>query len=267
METGARPLLLLLFWMLAAPARPGLESDGGWQRRGPGTSAAVAEEHCTVERRSDLSYAEFIQHYAFSRPVILQGLTDNSRFRALCSRERLLASFGDNVVRLSTANTYSYQKVDIPFQEYVEQLLHPQDPTSLGNDTLYFFGDNNFTEWATLFRHYSPPTFGLLGTTPAYSFGIAGAGTGVPFHWHGPGFSEVIYGRKRWFLYPPEKTPKFHPNKTTLSWLRDTYPALTPSARPLECTIQAGEVLYFPDRWWHATLNLDTSVFISTFLS
>lgn len=23
-----------------------------------------------------------------------------------------------------------------------------------------------------------------------------GAGTGVPFHWHGPGFSEVIYGRK-----------------------------------------------------------------------
>ncbi|KAM5198258.1 jmjC domain-containing protein 8 isoform 6-T6 [Hipposideros larvatus] len=267
METGARPLLLLLFWMLAAPARPGLEGDGGWQRRGPGTSAAVAEERCTVERRSDLTYAEFIQHYAFSRPVILQGLTDNSRFRALCSRERLLASFGDNVVRLSTANTYSYQKVDIPFQEYVEQLLRPQDPTSLGNDTLYFFGDNNFTEWASLFRHYSPPTFGLLGTTPAYSFGIAGAGTGVPFHWHGPGFSEVIYGRKRWFLYPPEKTPKFHPNKTTLSWLRDTYPALTPSAQPLECTIQPGEVLYFPDRWWHATLNLDTSVFISTFLS
>lgn len=53
-----------------------------------------------------------------------------------------------------------------------------QDPCvllcSLLVDTLYFFGDNNFTEWATLFRHYSPPTFGLLGTTPAYSFGIAG---------------------------------------------------------------------------------------------
>nr|XP_055220798.1 jmjC domain-containing protein 8 isoform X5 [Gorilla gorilla gorilla] len=227
---------LLALWALAAVALPGsgAEGDGGW--------------------------------YAFVRPVILQGLTDNSSFRALCSRERLLASFGDRVVRLSTANTYSYHKVDLPFQEYVEQLLHPQDPTSLGNDTLYFFGDNNFTEWASLFRHYSPPPFGLLGTAPAYSFGIAGAGSGVPFHWHGPGYSEVIYGRKRWFLYPPEKTPEFHPNKTTLAWLRDTYPALPPSARPLECTIRAGEVLYFPDRWWHATLNLDTSVFISTFL-
>lgn len=72
---------------------------------------------------------------------------------------------------------------------------------------------------------------------------------------------------QRWFLYPPEETPEFHPNKTTLAWLQDTYPALALSERPLECTIQAGEVLYFPDRWWHATLNLDTSVFISTFLS
>ncbi|XP_032701854.1 jmjC domain-containing protein 8 [Lontra canadensis] len=270
MAPGARPLLLLAVWTLAALAQRGAgeAGDGGWQRRGPGAPAALAEEQrCAVERRADLSYSEFVQHYAFSRPVILQGLTDNSRFRALCSRERLLASFGDTVVRLSTANTYSYRKVDLPFQEYVEHLLHPQDPTSLGNDTLYFFGDNNFSEWASLFKHYSSPPFSLLGTTTAYSFGIAGAGSGVPFHWHGPGFSEVIYGRKRWFLYPPEKTPEFHPNKTTLAWLQDIYPTLVPSAKPLECTVQAGEVLYFPDRWWHATLNLDTSVFISTFLN
>jgi oxalate decarboxylase/phosphoglucose isomerase-like protein (cupin superfamily) len=28
-----------------------------------------------------------------------------------------------------------------------------------------------------------------------------------------------------------------------------------------------GEIIYFPDRWWHATLNIDTTVFMSTFLS
>ncbi|KAM7387641.1 hypothetical protein PAMA_009991 [Pampus argenteus] len=94
----------------------------------------------------------------------------------------------------------------------------------------------------------------------------SGPGTGVPFHWHGPGYSEVIYGRKRWFLYPPDKEPHFHPNRTTLSWVTETYPHLPEDEAPLECTIQPGEVLYFPDRWWHATLNLDTSVFISTFL-
>ncbi|NXT72758.1 JMJD8 protein, partial [Chaetops frenatus] len=152
-------------------------------------------------------------------------------------------------------------------------------------------GDNNFTEWGPLFQHYVPPPFRIPGTSPAYSFGIAGSGSGVPFHWHGPGFSEVIFGRKRWFLYPPDKTPHFHPNETTLAWLQHTYPTLPPAQRPLECTLRPGEVspgglqgtpglparaggpqlcvlqvLYFPDRWWHATLNLDTSVFISTFL-
>ncbi|XP_064887037.1 jmjC domain-containing protein 8 isoform X1 [Columba livia] len=156
--------------------------------------------------------------------------------------------------------------VDVPFREYVEQLLKPQDLAQLGSDTLYFFGDNNFTEWGPLFQQYVPPAFRIPGTSPAYSFGIAGSGSGVPFHWHGPGYSEVIFGRKRWFLYPPDKTPHFHPNETTLAWLYHTYPALPLAERPLECTLRPGEVLYFPDRWWHATLNLDTSVFISTFL-
>ncbi|XP_059572558.1 jmjC domain-containing protein 8 isoform X3 [Alligator mississippiensis] len=254
--------LLLLVLLVCAPRPLCPARAGGW------AAGALAEERrCTVERAdAALSYARFVERFAFSRPVVIRGLTDNAAFRALCTRDRLLAAFGQRRVRLSTANTYSYRKVDMPFQEYVEHLLEPQDLDLLGSDTLYFFGDNNFTEWGSLFQKYVPPPFRLPGTTSAYSFGIAGSGSGVPFHWHGPGFSEVIFGRKRWFLYPPEHTPEFHPNRTTLSWLLDTYPRLPPEARPLECTIRPGEVLYFPARWWHATLNLDTSVFISTFL-
>ncbi|XP_035405033.1 LOW QUALITY PROTEIN: jmjC domain-containing protein 8 [Cygnus atratus] len=253
-------LLAPLAW--ARPAGGAAPPGGGWQ------AGAVPEEpRCTVERAdASLTAGLFLQRFAFSQPVILRGVTDNSAFRALCTREKLLAAFGQRLVRLSTANTYSYRKVDVPFQEYVEQLLKPQDPTALGSDTLYFFGDNNFTEWGPLFQQYVPPPFRIPGTSGAYSFGIAGSGSGVPFHWHGPGYSEVIFGRKRWFLYPPDKTPHFHPNETTLAWLRHTYPTLPPAERPLECTVRPGEVLYFPARWWHATLNLDTSVFISTFL-
>uniref|UniRef100_A0A3Q0SZK4 Jumonji domain containing 8 n=1 Tax=Amphilophus citrinellus TaxID=61819 RepID=A0A3Q0SZK4_AMPCI len=202
--------------------------------------------------------------YAFSRPVIIRGLTDNTKFRLLCSKSSLLTEYGSRRVRLSTANTYSYRK-DVPFQEYVDVFLRPQSADVLGS-TLYFFGDNNFTEWRSLFEQYEPPPYVLPRTSGAYSFGIA-AGTGVPFHWHGPGYSEVIYGRKqRWFLFPPDQEPHFHPNRTTLSWVTETYPYLPEGEAPLECTIRPGEVLYFPDRWWHATLNLDTSVFISTFL-
>ncbi|XP_061456379.1 jmjC domain-containing protein 8 isoform X2 [Rhineura floridana] len=259
------PLLPLLMIFLLPRDSALLDTDGGWLTSRH--SAIMEEDSCTVERRdATLSYSLFIEQYAFSRPVILRGITDNLEFQAQCTKDKLLAKFGDRPVRLSTANTYSYRKVDLPFQDYVDQLLEPQDQTSLGSETLYFFGDNNFTEWGPLFRKYTPPPFRIPGTTGVYSFGIAGPGSGVPFHWHGPGYSEVIFGRKRWFLYPPEKMPEFHPNKTTLSWLLDTYPFLPPWERPVECTIHPGEVLYFPDRWWHATLNLDTSVFISTFL-
>ncbi|KAL4658268.1 jmjC domain-containing protein 8 [Arapaima gigas] len=242
-----------------------LNTEGGWSSD---AELRLSDEGpCTVDIwNTSLTYAQFLQQYAYSKPVVLRGWSDNTEFQRLCSKQHLMQEYGERLVRLSTANTYSYHKVDVPFQEYVKHLLKPQSPDTLGSDTLYFFGDNNFTEWHSLFKQYRAPRYILPRTTGAYSFGIAGPGTGVPFHWHGPGYSEVIYGRKRWFLYPPDKEPHFHPNRTTLSWVTDMLPTLPEEERPIECTIRPGEVLYFPDRWWHATLNLDTSVFISTFL-
>uniref|UniRef100_A0A672TS08 Jumonji domain containing 8 n=1 Tax=Strigops habroptila TaxID=2489341 RepID=A0A672TS08_STRHB len=98
------PLLLPLAW-----ARPAACTDppgGGWL-----AGAVPEEQQCTVERAdASLTYSLFLQRFAFSRPVVLRGLTDNSAFRALCTREKLLAAFGSSPVRLSTANTYSYRK-------------------------------------------------------------------------------------------------------------------------------------------------------------
>ncbi|XP_067859417.1 jmjC domain-containing protein 8 isoform X2 [Heptranchias perlo] len=225
MERCAPPAPALLTLALLAAASPGdLEADGGWHT--DHSKQMVGKGPCNVEVKDSLTYSEFIHRYAYSKPVIIRGITQNEQFRALCSKQSLLQEFGNRLVRLSTANTYSYQKVDVPFKEYVEHMMKPQSLDSLGS----------------------------------------GVGTGVPFHWHGAGYSEVIYGRKRWFLYPPGKMPEFHPNRTTLSWMFDTYPHLSEVDKPMECTIHPGEVLYFPDRWWHATLNIDTSVFISTFL-
>lgn len=47
---------------------------------------------------------------------------------------------------------------------------------------------------------------------------------------------------QRWFLYPPDQEPHFHPNRTTLSWVTETYPNLLEDEAPLECTIRPGEV-------------------------
>lgn len=63
-----------------------------------------------------------------------------------------------------------------------------------------------------------------------------------PRGWRGIGRGCAPGVFQRWFLYPPDKTPHFHPNETTLAWLQHTYPTLPPAQRPLECTLRPGEV-------------------------
>ncbi|XP_013395910.1 jmjC domain-containing protein 8 [Lingula anatina] len=242
------------------------KNDGGWytdfreQVAKPGP--------CNVERveAATLTQEDFIKKYAYTAPVVISGIKYNEEFRKMCSKQNMLREFGSKTIRLSSANTYSYKKVDVTLREYVENILKPQSLYTLGNETLYWFGDNNYTEWSDLFEQYNQPQWKLPKTEGVLSFGLAGAGTGVPFHFHGPGFGEVIYGRKRWFLTPPEQKPSFDPDQTTLHWLVNNYPHLSENEKPLECTIGPGDLIYFPDRWWHGTLNIDTSVFISTFL-
>ena len=81
--------------------------------------------------------------------------------------------------------------MDTTLSNYVNNLMKPQSLGVLGNETLYWFGDNNYTLYAPLFVAYDPPTYSIPDMKPAYSFGVAGAGTGVPFHVHGPVWAEV----------------------------------------------------------------------------
>lgn len=58
-------------------------------------------------------------------------------------------------------------------------------------ETFYFFGDNDVTEWKDLFDKYNLPPLSLPLHTHALSFGLGGQGTGVPFHFHGPGIKKL----------------------------------------------------------------------------
>ncbi|XP_053393568.1 jmjC domain-containing protein 8-like isoform X2 [Mercenaria mercenaria] len=242
--------------------------NGGWETDDSKMLATPGPCNIDVVDVSIHSFSQqlFEDNYAYEKPVIIKGSTDNTKFRKLCEKSALLDRYGDKIVRLSSANTHSYSKRDVKLKKYVNEIMKPQTLDTLGNETFYWFGDNDHEEFAELFDEYKAPPYRLPNMYGVYSFGLAAAGTGVPFHFHGPGFGEVVFGRKRWFMYPPDKQPAFNPNKTTLHWLLEEYDNLHPDDKPLECTISEGEIIYFPDRWWHGTLNIDTSVFISTFL-
>ena len=51
----------------------------------------------------------------------------------MTTKSFLLKLLGSSVVRLSSANTYSYDKIDVTFSHYVENHLKPQDLRTQGN--------------------------------------------------------------------------------------------------------------------------------------
>ena len=147
-----------------------------------------------------------------------------------------------------------------------------------GADNLFYFFGEHGDELQPLLSQYALPRYadtlswavgardgGASVHPPALSFGVAADGSGVPFHFHADGFSEVMHGSKRWLLYP-KKPPHYDVNATSTQWLERVYPNLTRAERPQDCTIEPGDLLYFPSKWYHAIINVGVTVFMSTFL-
>ncbi len=148
-------------------------------------------------------------------------------------------------------------------QDYLLNHLAPQTAASLANETWYLFGDTLSDEWRRLQSLYTLP-LDAATDDPVVAVGVGGRFSGVSFHTHGPGFSESVTGAKRWFLYPPDVRPDFRPDESQLQW--SMFRQHAQSQPPLECTVAAGEAIYFPSMWWHATLNVaDYNVFASVF--
>eukprot|EP01052_Picozoa_sp_SAG31_P009173 SAG31_NODE_477_length_15150_cov_13.611772_9_plen_521_part_00 len=118
-----------------------------------------------------------------------------------------------------------------------------------------------------------------------------GTSGGLHFHQHGATLHLALTGSpKRWLLYPP--TPDYwsqynadlqglshadltygvmeaeaddgaaahdnietlQPPRSSMAWIRDRLPELPHFARPFQCTLKAGDALFVPAMWPHATV-------------
>ena len=249
---------------------------------------------CTIATEApDLPRRVFDETYRdHDVPVVIRNatsaLTGSCDFRAMTTVAALAAAFGDAVVTLSSANAFSYGRRRARVADYLASIADSSARETWGrgdtkaDDVYYWFGEHG-DELRPLLKRYPLPRYTYAAPSlarfevssrgavpeaarsPALSFGVAPDGSGVPFHFHNDGFSEVMHGAKRWLLYQ-HKPPRFRENATSVSWLREDYPQLSAAERPRECTIRPGDLLYFPKGWWHAIINVGETVFMSTFL-
>jgi len=209
--------------------------------------------------------------------IIIRDSPSYVDFSERASMENITNQFPRNFqITLSSSNSFSANRRTISLEQYLKETGETQVlPHQLSNQTWYLFGETFTKEWKQFLSYYTlPKCVACIRDRVALSFGIGGAGSGVQWHTHGPGFSESIHGRKHWILYPPEFQPVYNPDFTSLHWMEYTYPTLLDfdSARisqrhkPFECTLYPNEMIYFPNHWHHATINLDKyTAFVSTF--
>ena len=233
------------------------------------------DEHpCNVPQQ--MTHEQLIQRFGpsgvpplYSDPIIIRANhSRNTHFKQLTQKDALLEFFGpDFHVTLSSSNSLSENRRTIPLPQYVDEILTAQEtlPDQLSNETWYLFGETFSDDWKKLLDYYELPLcYSCVDWPVALAFGIGNRGSGVQCHIHGPGFSESIHGRKHWILYPPDRPPPYHKDQSSRQWMETAYFVANPP--PMECTLNPGDLIYFPDQWWHATINLDPyTVFISSF--
>jgi len=252
---------------------------------------------CTIQRMTYKEFRTLFESFGSLLPplyhtplVIRNDPARNVHIRSQTSIENITKAFPSNFkVTLSSSNSFSQHRRHIPLSQYLEEItvLQPETtPDQLSNETWYLFGETYNEEWSNLLSSYElPPCQTCSRDLTALAFGIGNIGSGVQWHTHGPGFAQTLHGRKHWILMPPQQKPTYHPDETSRHWMEYTYThqfQQTKSSssstttqqqqqqqqqqRLYECTLEEGDMIYFPDQWHHATINLDTyTAFISSF--
>lgn len=77
---------------------------------------------------------------------------------------------------------------------------------------------------------------------------ISGSRGGLQYHNHDESWLGLLVGEKRWFLQHPAWTP-------SSAHRRAAPEELALELGVVECLQRPGEVVYLPERWWHATYN------------
>jgi hypothetical protein len=139
------------------------------------------------------------------------------------------------------------------------------------DDPLYIFDQNGFFDSALeLKKEIKLPSpfaeseegHNLDGALTLY-LALGGSGSGVQFHKHSDGWNIQIWGKKRWLLYPPNKMPPhtYPVNAVSIgSWIKTTMQDAEQNQQPMSCVVQPGELIYVPENWYHATLNIGESI-------
>jgi hypothetical protein len=247
------------------------DHDGGWATEAGSESDGDAAA-CDIDEIWEMpsSSADFFKHYAsVGRPVVLRGVARNWAFRkGLLTKEALLASHGDErwrVARVPYASMVGMPESMQTLREFVEREMmgvhkaaahgaSPSRPNYIFQNT----ADPRLMSIADELLRSEIAKVAAWTRPQRLQFFLGPGNSGAPLHSHTDAVNALAFGAKRWWLQPPDRA-EFH-TAPAYEWSTEHLQAYSAADRPLECTQRAGDLVYVPRSWAHATLNLRASV-------
>jgi hypothetical protein len=230
---------------------------------------------CGIADRRHVAFTvdEFNREFFGKAPVIFRNPHPNTPTLREVERPNLLRRYGDVPIRVAPSGYYGhggYANTRTTLGALLGLVAQwpPQD--------VYFFDSkrSDFMEAAVKkvaawpLAHYIPAPHvkeGEQWRNERMRFTVGGPASGIAFHAHTATYNELFVGAKRWSLFAPGTAPPegYTMGHSHFRWLREVLPLLPAQSRPLECVQHVGDVLYLPDGWLHATLNLRQSVSVA----
>ena len=210
----------------------------------------IHDDHpCNIEILSPqdfaLAFPDGFPTY-YEKPFLLRDPQRNTVFQELSKRENVPSLFVGGTTMLPEANLFSFAKTEVSVKEFANS----PEVTSwdYADKTLYML-----TSLQDFSAYIPPPGLAKISDT---RIGIGSLGSGVQWHSHGPGFCEVTHGRKHWLLTDSVERPPYNHRRPSRHWFEYSFSTYQES-KIWECTLHAGDAIYFPNKWWHTTVNLD----------
>lgn len=251
---------------------------------------------CGIVRRraKELGLAGFEAEFKGKMPVILEGHKNVRRARKHFTPEALLEIAGDAMVQVGDSAEIVRAHGQGPHTETLREFIHlMREPRPLESPSHYLFDRGSFfaqQHAAGLVprlpfppglihqrtRDEEPPS--LMGYIldgndehgePVPSWDnyllLGGNASSVAFHSHADSVVALLFGTKRWFIFPPDTTPRprWRDPRGMWTWADQRSrgqgePAavgIESGSELIECIQKPGDILYVPEGWHHATLN------------
>ncbi len=226
-----------------------------------------------------LSVEEFLER--FDRPnkpcIITHAMDDWPAMKGAWSKDALASRFRTRRFLTDEVNSRGH-KMKMSLDAYFRYMSNNDD-----SDPVYLFdpkfvkhsGDKEgiLTDYRIL-PYFAEDFFSLLSKKerPFYRWLVFGPErSGSCFHtdpYNTSAWNALVSGSKRWIMYPPGWTPpgvsrrgSDYDSPVPVKWFLDCYEENLPGA--VECTQNAGEVIWVPSRWWHQVLNVTETIAVT----